>query len=465
MMEIQEAVRLLEKKFRDVKGNFTLNDAAAVTGMAVDHAREALDAMMERYVCRLQVTENGDLIYSFGPSLQRRGSKTWRERLDDVAEWAWKIFKVIFKVWITITLVVYFVIFLVLLVALIVASSSGKGSRKSSINLGSVFNIFASIFRWQTVTSTIAYRTDRDGLKYRSYESRRSPINENKKSFISSVYDFVFGPPRVETDPLANEKEVAAYLRQNKGILTPAELVALAGWKFSEAERFFSSCLVRFKGDPVISDQGVVYGRFDQIGRTTGDVSDSKIEYYWDEYEPEYEITGNTGGRNFGIIFMNLFNLAFASLFTWAGVDQTGLLQDNEARWVIVGLGWVPFSFSVIFFLVPLIRSFRVRRLRQERRRANIRKRIMRVVFKRPDYQVQVEEVVQGVNSDKTEKPLTEKEVTNELHRMLGDFGGEMTVAEDGTSVYSFARILAEMSEAHAVRKERKEDKELGRTL
>lgn len=464
-MTIQDAVKLLERKFRDFKGNFTLNDAAAVTGLAVENAREALDAMMSRYVCRLRVTENGDLIYAFGNSLQRRGEKTWPERLDDLAEWAWKAFKVIFKVWITVTLVVYFVIFVVLLIALIVASSQSKDSKKSPVNLGSVFNIFFSIFRWQTATSMIGYRTDRDGLRYRSYEPRKSPINENKKSFISSVYDFVFGPPRVATDPLNNEKEVAAFLRKEKGIVTPSELVALAGWKFSEAERFLSDCLVRFKGDPVISNEGVVYGRFDQIGRGAGEVTDGKIEYYWDEYEPEFEITGNTGGRNSAIIFMNLFNLAFASFFVWVGIRKLNTMADYDVFWIALGLGWVPFIFSIIFFLIPIVRSFKVARWRRERRQANIRKRIMRVLFDDLDKKISLDETLRAVNAAKTEKPLTSEEVSDALHRMLGDFAGEMTVTEDGKPLYVFPRLAEEISAAKAIRKERKEDKELGREI
>ncbi len=464
-MEVQEAVRLLERKFKNFKGAFTLNDAATATGLAVEQAREALDAMMSKYICALKVTENGDLIYSFGPSLRRRGRKTFGEIVEEVADWAWRVFKVMFKVWITVTLVVYFVIFLVLLIALIVAASSRGGDRKSSIRLDGVFRAFFSLFQWHTVTSTMAYRTDRQGYRYRAYEPRTSPIRENKKSFVASVYDFVFGPTRVEIDPLANQKEVAAYLRKEKGVVTPAELVALAGWRFDEADRFLSDCLVRFQGDPVIAESGVVYGKFDQITRSAGDAEDGKIEYFWDEYEPDYEITGNTTGRNAGIIFMNVFNLAFASLVVAASMDPSVSPQGSLEPWVVSVLGFVPMTFSLLFFLIPVVRIFRVSALRARRTKTNIRKRVMRAVFNTAGQAVTLEEAVEKVNAGASEQKLAPELVKSALEEMLRDYEGEIVLDPRGRSKYSFPRVERELDEAGKVRESRVLDKDLGKVL
>ena len=461
--QIQDAIRLLEKKIAGLKGSLTLNDAASITGLAVDEAKEALDAMMSRYVCRLMVTDNGDLIYSFGSSLRRRGEKTLAEKMEWVGEWLWKAFTVFFKAWIAITLVVYFVIFLILLIALLIAASQGGDrDRKSPVRLDGIFNIFFSIFQWRTATHMINYQMDRNGYRYRQYEPKKSYINENKKSFIASVYDFVFGPHRVETDPLANAKEVAAYLRTGKGIVTPAELVALAGWKMEEAEAFLSDCIVRFKGDAVISDNGVVYGKFDQITRGTGEVDGGKIELYWDEYEPEYEITGNNSGRNALIIFMNLFNLFFAVSILSSFYSSRPVYVGPHDTLVLLFLGWLPTVFSILFFTVPLSRIWNIIKLRRHRDEMNRRKRVMRVIFKKKEKAASIDEIMKEINTVSGEKALNQSEVEASLEKMMKDFQGETALDANGKLKYSFYRVAEEYAEAERLRAGRKDGGALG---
>src|SRR5689334_704840 len=128
------SLQVLEKRLGKAGGYFTLNDAASATGLPVEDARQALDQLMSKYVCRLKATDNGDLIYDFGKHPLRRGEKTREERIQEIKEALWKAFTVFYKVWITVTLVVYFVIFLVLLIALIIAmtASNKDDDRKSN---------------------------------------------------------------------------------------------------------------------------------------------------------------------------------------------------------------------------------------------------------------------------------------------------------------------------------------------
>lgn len=465
-----DSIKILEKKLKDFKGNFTLSDAAAVTGLSIDDVRTALDEMMGKYVCRLKVTENGDLIYSFGNTLQRRGAKTTAEILEQIGDWLWKAFTVFFKAWIAVTLVVYFIIFLILLLALIVAASRGDSKGRSPVKLDGLFRMFFAIFQWRTATQTITYKTDRQGYNYRHYEPNKSVLNQQKKNFIASVYDFVFGPARVERDPLNDEKEVAAYLRQEKGILTPAELVLLAGSSFSKAEEFFSACLTRFQGDPAITDEGVVYGKFDQITRRISDLEGGKIEYYWDEYEPDYPVTGNTGGRNFLIIFMNLFNLTFAALILITYYENPSVFRGFPLSENVIAafLGWIPVLFSFLFFAVPLARLPRIYKLRRMRRQTNIRKRIMRYLFQKDDYAASLEEILQNVNKPSgagSEKPLTREQVEDALRKMMADYEGAITLQEDGKTLYTFERIRNERHISREIKYSRGKQDSLGKVL
>lgn len=362
---LRDAVATIERQLRRQR-HFTLTEAAALTGLSIDDARDALEALLTKYACRLQVSEHGDLIYNFGASLRRRDSKTFTEYAQQTGAWLWKGFTVVYKAWITVTLVVYFVIFLVLLIALLIASSSRQSSdrrRSSSLDPGPLLYMFLSIFRWHTVTDTIGYDRDRYGYRYRRYASAPGVLNTRKKNVIAAVYDFVFGPPRATLDPLQNEKEVAAYLRRQKGIIVTSELSALAGWTFPQAETFLTDCVIRYQGDTKVSENAVLYGEFDAITRSVGGVEAGKIVYYWDEYEPEYELTGNSAAHNLIIGAMNGFNLLLATLVLSGVFAQllqprggmsvtTALAGMTSGPFFTVFLGWLPLVFSVLFFAI-----------------------------------------------------------------------------------------------------------------
>ena len=458
--------QILEKKIKEVKGKFTLNDAAAITGVPTEQARESLNELMGKYLCHLQVSENGDLIYDFGENPTRRGEKTFAEILENVKEWLWKAFKIFFKAWITVTLVVYFAVFVSILIAAIIAmSASDKDNRGSNKNSGAMFrligDLFYAIFRWNTIKNyqDIYYERDRYGQPYKHYK----PIETNlfntkaqspkaKKNFISSVYDFVFGPPRVEPEPFENQKEVAAYARQNKGIVVLSEFKALAGWEHTQAQEFMTDCIARFNGSAEISENGVLYADFYDLTRSSTQSQDGKIEWYWNEYEPEYELTGNTKGRNVAIIFINAFNLLFASFFTLNPEFRNMVGEDELGAIIFYGLGVVPFLFSLIFFAVPLLRYFSILPKRSQRRRNNIRKRLIKIIYQKGvQKNLSLDEILSEVNSENAEK-LSKPEVEKMMNELVVDWQGDIILNDSGSIVYEFHQLRHELEEAKRIR-------------
>ncbi|MFW6333560.1 MAG: hypothetical protein ACOC23_09735, partial [Thermodesulfobacteriota bacterium] len=443
-----DAAAIIEKKILDGEGHFTRTEAAAITGLSLDAARDALEILLEKYVCRLQVTENGDLIYDFGKRPRRRGRKTPGEILKAAGEWLWQAFTVLFKIWIALVLAVYFVVFVVILFAVLIAAVFGKQGDRGGELIGKTFSrmgrSFLAIFHWKTITGDIDYSTDSLGYRFRKFKSKSALLNQEKKGFIASVYDFVFGPPRVDIDPLNNEKEVAAYLRQQRGILTIAELMALAGWTLSEAQAFFTDCLVRFQGEvEVTEEEGVIYGEFDQVLRGVGEAEGGKVIWYWDEYEPVHEWTGNSAGRNLLIAGMNGFNLVFATvvLFQYPVVLRA-LGADTVSRDAVFGLvaalGWMPLVFSLIFFLVPLLRYPAILRNNRRRHEANIRKRLYRAIFSFQGRPMTIDQAAAAVNRNAPEEQLGKETVARWLHTLVLDLGGETEVSDAGEVVYSF---------------------------
>lgn len=476
-----EALALLERHLRRGQRHFTLTEAAAMTGLAIDDARDALDALLDKYVCRLQVSEQGDLIYHFGNTLRRRGAKTVAERVEEITAWLWKAFTVVYKAWIAVTLVVYFVIFLLVLIALLIAASSRQSSRDRrssspipSVDMGRLLHMFFAIFHWRTITGSIDYQRDRRGYRYRHYQPQPGVLNDTKKSFIAAVYDFVFGPPRVALDPLADLKEVAAYLQQNKGLVVASELIALAGGDFPQAETRLADCVVRYRGDTKVSDNAVLYGEFDTILRGVGKVEGAEIVHYWDEYEPEYELTGNSTTHNLLIGVTNSFNLVF-SLLVLSGVlsslealepeNQLGAFLASHRGVVELFLGWLPLTFSGLFFLIPLGRLLKIQAWQRQRLLQNIRKRLYKVIFTRRGQPQTIREIVDTVNTHASEETLSHQVVEDRMKELALDLAGDMTVTETAEVQFTFPRITRELHEIQQLRRHRRLDDTLGEII
>lgn len=469
--DMKEIVKALEKKIRKESTRLTAPEAAAALGYSIDEIKSALQSIMETYQCRLQVTENGDLIYDFGSRLTRRNAKSVKDHAKSVANGFWKVFTIIYKGWIAVTLVVYFVIFLVITILIVIALSSQKGNNRrggSSINLGSLFNWIGAIFRWRTNTGGYRRRMDPNGYDYRQFEPRPAEVDKKKKSFFAAVYDFVFGPEPVKKDPLINHKEVAAFLRKEKGLIVTSELKALGGWTASKADSFFTDCLARFNGDVKVSDDGAVYGEFDDILRGIGGMEGGEIEYYWEEYEEEYELNGNSSRQNLMITAMSLFNLVFSFMIVNGGMAELiavtlfGHVGGGSYTMIRFFLGWLPLIFSILFFVIPFFRWFRVKRLNQARIDNNIRKRFFKVLFKNRGENFNVDSIAAEINRANPEKPLNKAEVGEWVEKMTIELDGKMDVLDSGELKYSFPRLSLEMQEVERLRAVKRTDRDLG---
>jgi hypothetical protein len=259
----EQALTLVEKKISDLKGQLTPQDAATATGVTVDEAQGALSRLMELYVTRVSYDNNGNLLFAFEMPLRRRGTKTAAERWAEVKESLWRGFKVFFKIWIGLMVIVYFAVMILLLLALMLAQSSSRDDRDRDNRgggnmVGGLLRVLAEGLRfafWSRAMSPgYYYGTDEYGYRHREMRTPRG-VTGKEKSFIIAIYDLALGPERAPSDPLENEREVAAYLREEKGILTPAEIVALSGGTIADAEERMADYLVRFKGDPTITEE------------------------------------------------------------------------------------------------------------------------------------------------------------------------------------------------------------------
>lgn len=457
----EQALALIEKKLPAVQGKLTPQDAATATGVTVDEARDALARLMELYITRVTYDEQGNLLFAFEMPLRRRGTKTAAEKWAEVRESLWRGFKVFFKIWIGVMVIVFFVFMVILVILLMLAQRSSD--RDSRDDRGSGGDMLAGLFRvigeglrfafWsQAYSPGYDYGVDTHGYRYRNVRTPRG-INKKGKSFIIAIYDLALGPERSPSDPLADEKEVAAFLRAERGVLTPAEIVALSGTPVDEAEQRMADYLVRFNGEPTITDEGVVVGEFESFISGSSAKTESAIVQYWDEFEPPYEHSGNSAGRNLIILGLVGFTAVAAIGFLSGGLETLSVyspfFSTGLARFLI---GYFPLAFSLMYFGISLVRLPSVKSKEAARLARNREKMVMRVIFQQKLWRATAEQIYFALLSV-GEKEMKREELGDILQKLLTKLQGDMDLGPEGEAIYDFDRIRREMEAAERERK------------
>jgi len=431
--EISESQMLIKltELIKKKKGKINPYEVALETGFSIDDINDGFKRLLEIYESKLQADmQTGSVEFIFTYPLVKRGKKTFKEIAAQIATKAYEIFKKVYKISIGVILIVYTTIFVLLILAAMIAASSSDKDNRRSFNLGFIVDIFYAIIRGMQIayitSDMTTYYTDDSGFRYRALKK------EPKKSFINSVYDFVFGPERVKIDDLANAREVMAFLQQvSNGKLTAGAIALLSGVSMDVAESKLAEYVGKFKGDLQINDDGTIVAEFYNLQKVSPELLKGKIEYYFDEVEEPYVHNGNTTGKNIAIFFMNLFNLFVSAFVMSSGIDNA---------WIIIFLGVFPFVFSLLFFLIPLVRLLIVRYLNKKREKNIIRKKLFRAIVKLNKNATE-KEILAAASIPSNEFDLA-KIILNE---MVIDYRGEIDISEIGEPIYKFDKLLCDI--------------------
>lgn len=428
-----EIVNKLEEIIKNSKGKISPADAAAATGYSLQDVEDSLARLIELYVCKVEVDlKEGKPVFNFAHPLRKRGKKTSQEIAFEILEKLYEVFKKIYKAAIGVILILYTVIFVVLL--LVAMSRGGGDNRRKSGGGNLIAGLFSAIFRafqFKMIADSMKVGRDSDNLHYRYYEK---PKNKGK-NFVQSVFDFVFGPERPEYDPLNDIKEVAAYIRKKSSVITSADIINLSGVNYDVADKRLTEYATKFRGNIFIKENGTALAEFNDISNTTSDLKGGQIEYFEDEVEPPYELTGNETGRNFIIMFMNAFNLLMS------GNILFGQMGEQFPSILLIFLGWFPFIFSLLFFIIPAIRRATIDRKKAERSRNNVRKLIIGVIFRNAGGPVTLDEIMKNINLENH----SVDEVESVISEVLTDLEGEIVIDSGGTAIYKFDRLKREV--------------------
>jgi hypothetical protein len=391
----QAAYRQVVAAFKKLKTGATVADITARTALPLATVKELVPQAADEYSGRLEVTESGEIRYSFprGFVSRRRG---FRPALARFALRAGGFLKaaaiLLFKVWIMVMLVGYFALFMLLALGAILLSltarSSDSDNRSRGNSLGGLYlgtrllDLIIRIWFYSELTRSL------DGRPRRAGKKKGAPLHR-------AIFSFVFGgedPNRgwEETE----KKALIAYIQSHRGVISLPEYMVITGRSPADAEGALMAFCAAFNGSPEATAEGTVIYRFDELLLRT-DTGDP----YGGSSAPLKRLktfSGNPPKANRIFALVNGVNLAFGGYFLYHALNTGEILsqaQFNAAPFIyryaylLAGelaahpssliatvLGLVPLVFSLLFWLIPSLRACFLRGENGELRRENFRK-------------------------------------------------------------------------------------------
>jgi hypothetical protein len=420
----------------------TKADAVALSGLPSDQAEPALKALARTYRSHLAVTDEGELVWAFDRSFERRDRVPLAEKLRKAMGAAWRGFQLLFKIWIVATLVIYVAAFVAIMIALLFARSSDDRDDRRGGGDGGLFWLWF----WLMPDWAPARPYDPYGRPRRALPKRPS------KRFYQAVFDFVFGPKQAPADPRALDKRILAFLRDKKGRMTAAELSALSGLSLADAEEEMTRLMAEYDGEVEVADDGTLIFVFTDVLPSAGEVG-TDWRWTWDELDKPVPLTGNTPGANAAAGGFAAFNLLASLTIGPAFLAKVGLAGDPTWSFFVTAF---PLAFSTLFLGIPAARALRARRAEKKRLRRRVRRELMREIWTRPG-EPKVPEAIAARVAERAGVP--EEQAKRALDRLLAELEGDVVTDDDGKVRYTFPRLAEEQAAVERARRLAKEVK------
>lgn len=465
------AYRALVASCKKQREGITVAGITAKTALPIETVRELLPVCADEYQARLRVTESGEILYSFprGFSSRYRGARAVLGRFFD------KVFDVLkiaamnlFKVWILVMLVGYFVLFVLIALAAVMLSVAAQGQSKNSDRrdsgggfffAGHILELIIRVWFYSELVKSVEPRYARAGRA----RPKRHPL-------YKAVFSFVFGDgdPNIDIEQRANQA-VLQFIQAADGVISLPEYMILTGEQPIEAENSITAFCARYGGSPEATDDGTVVYRFDSLLLNAEGVSRGARTLSTGPLRRLAAFSSNEKKFNVWFSVLNGVNLLFGGYFLFNALSigaistvsqaalQTALqksylytivyhvleqvLQTPALPVISWGLGMVPLVFSVLFWLIPLVRNARRKCANETLKLANLRQSAYNIVWSSP-LNVRAENLTaSGAESRPRNLAAAQNKLINEL---AGYTPVDVTAAEDSTLSYSFNELVRE---------------------
>ena len=448
---------ILEKSLGRFRGQLTVADAAARSGLPLHEAEEGLRHLTAEFSGHLAASDKGELLYSFPRGLERPPeTRRSRRALKALKRGVLGVLRFTVRAWVSVVMIGYALAFAAVLLAMALRRDDDRDGGGLDL-LHVVLRVIAEAVFWTFHPFSPMYLAGEPGWMHT--RRRRAP----RIPFYERVNRFVFGPQPPAVDPMERQRVILAEIRRLKGRVAPADIQRVTGVDRDEAERILLRLVMDQRGEITVTDDGAILYRFAEL-RTTADAQrrpfERGAEPIWTERVPVPPLTGNSAGTNLLLTVINAFNLIASSvalaggwtlerlvaLFARAGAhDPTAMLPPlPPVDGIPLVMGAIPFAFSLALFVLPILRL--LRRPATERRvaRENGRRGLLRVAL--GDVPGALRASYSPDELRRAWQAATGRAPTDdELRDAARDLGGEIELRDDGTLEYRFDALAREV--------------------
>jgi len=388
-------IRILDAVKELAKAPFTVQDVVTRTGLPPYEVESGLAKVVRDYTSDIDVDEVGNLVYRFPEGLVSRPDIVKA----DAARRRKAAFKqgliAFFKAWTVAMVIVYFVIYVVLLIAFLVALASANKDRKSSSSSRG-WGSGGGGFGWWTMGSPWGYggygswssgrarrrwnRDVEDKLSKGDDPYRMDKTEAPKKPSLSErTWFHLFGTDGIKRNPLEQEKELLTYIRAKKGFITNADIVALLGVTYDEADAIGTRLVATYDGEMDLTDDAIAIYRFPNLmltGAPEVAQQSPQLGYLWQVRQKEHVLRTNPSRI---VPTLNIINIVLA--FVTVGVIMPFFGWDGWGT--RIGLVFFPLLFSLTFLFLGIRRKLRDSAHAAEYKRDSIRIAIFQLLFNR----------------------------------------------------------------------------------
>jgi hypothetical protein len=462
-----EAYQKVLTAFKKQRNGATIADITAKTALSLDSVRELVSLAADEYQARLQVTESGEILYSFPHGFVSK-YHGFRHNLTRTMEKIKKGIKIagtwIFKVWIIGMLLGYFVLFMLIALASLVISVAGSSSNSDNRSshrgngLGGmyfasqIFNLIIRIWFYSELTKSL------DGRYYGTGQAK-----PKGRPLYKAIFSFVFGDEDPNGDwPSREKRSVIAYIQAHGGVISLPEFMTLTGLPPEEADSAILSCCAEFGGLPEATGEGTVVYRFDPL-LLRADGQDRSFSGVSSLIKRLKSFSSNKKNMNawFGVI--NGINLAFGTYFLFNALNAGALvpqmhisggsylyavayvlfsqLFSNPLSFITIGLGLVPLIFSFLFWLIPGLRYLSMKGENEGIKLENLRKIGYGRIWENPR-RVKPRDITPNIPEC---RPKNLAAAEDKIIKELGFYAvPEVDLDEGGNPVYTFPELVRE---------------------
>jgi hypothetical protein len=340
----------------------TLGDVASSTGLALPDAQRELLSLAQVADGHMQVSDQGEIAYAFAKTFRRiLEQKLAQDQQRLFREQLWRRFLYGLRISFGVLLIASIVIISLALIALAMASQSSDNNRRRD---GGGFIFIPNLWYGNPFWGSTSYGTDRS----RGRGGR--PAEKTEMNFLEAVYSFLFGDGNPNEDLQERRYSlIATTIRNHEGVITGEQVLPyldLAPQSLQlDYEDFMLPILVKFNGQPEVSDRGDIVYRFPDLQVTAEERSRKRIpavlqERFW-------KFSRATSGQLAMAGGLGVLNFVLASfLFGLRGSVAAVAAQGNLLLALVNPLVGILMIYGTLFLAVPGIRWFALQRRNQQ---------------------------------------------------------------------------------------------------